>query len=634
MTKIRLIISKDYYNEVLSALHDLGALQIDVTGEEALNYIERGESASYKEISDLAQRFRGLESLMYPISDDKRFTFESMKQLLQECSSVKIDQRVADIRKEMDALAAAIKDDEQKLSLLSKLKTFKKDLSILTTKGRKSFVAEGKELRQFAAALKKEVKETFIVGLEFTAVINISVAHEKEFGAVAERFKVNLEVIPEMHGTPTVLGAELENNLNMLRSRLRAHQDELTTISEKWYTTVSAIREQLDIEMEQQEVTNKIGLGRSIIIMEGWVPQSEMAKLKEVVNKMSRGHFILHIMKTKELAPTKLENPLRIRFFESFIRFYSLPSSNEIDPTMMFVIVFPIFFGFMVGDFGYGLIMLLMSIWIIHRVNHPVKRSRLPKMITGFVTMIVPAGGLRTISKAIIPGAIIAMVLGIIFNEYMGFTLPYTPILNPITQLSTLLVIAGTIGVIMVEFGFALGFINALSHHKMKEAASKAGWFTVALGIVIFGLNVLHKANMGPSNPVAIASYVMLIGGLITVLYGEGTRALMELPSVVSHILSYVRLVGILLTSVILASIIDRIFIHGVTHGILLSIVGIVILVIGQIFNLVVALFESGIQGARLIYVEFFSKFFTGQGVPFSPFKSSRKRTLSRFDLR
>lgn len=112
----------------------------------------------------------------------------------------------------------------------------------------------------------------------------------------------------------------------------------------------------------------------------------------------------------------------------------------------------------------------------------------------------------------------------------------------------------------------------------------------------------------------------------------EGTMGGMEIPSIISHILSYTRIVGILLASVILASVIN-IALRAFASDPLLIPVGIFIVIVGQVFNLIIAVFESGIQGARLLYVEFFSKFYKGNGRYFRPFSSPRNYTIKQFDL-
>ena len=105
---------------------------------------------------------------------------------------------------------------------------------------------------------------------------------------------------------------------------------------------------------------------------------------------------------------------------------------------------------------------------------------------------------------------------------------------------------------------------------------------------------------------------------------------MMGLIEVVSHILSYTRLVGILLASAILALVINTIGSGLVFGGAIVGIIaGLVIIVIGQSFNVILGVFEPGIQGARLIFVEYFSKFYSGNGRVFRPFGAPRSRTVS-----
>lgn len=633
MTRIRIITNKPFFDGVVSALQDIGVMQIETLPENAQSLLTTGEPIDYKQVSSLAQRFRGLESLLIPQPNPQKYSFASITNLMAEASTVKIDERAAAIRKELDALDATEKDYKTKLELLAKLKDFKFDLSILNTRNIVSFIVYGKQLKQFDEDCKKTIKDVIVADLEMVNIYSIRKTAEKDFSGVAEKYKVQLEYIPQMDGKVSGEVKLLESQMKKLAEKRKALTLELSKISEANYPLVAALREQLDIEMEKFEITNKLGMGKSVVVMEGWVPTDQLHRLEALLKKITNDHYLLEHVRTKEHPPTQFHNPVTFKLFEAFIKFYSLPQSQEIDPTIMFAVAFPIFFGFMVGDAGYGLLLLGLALFILHRLSHPPKKSHLPKFITGFVTMLVGPNGLRILAKSIIPGSVIAIFLGIAFNEYFGFHLPYTALFNVEANLGQLLVVAGWIGVFMVCFGFFLGFLNKLAEHDKKHAIAKIGWLFAALGFVIFGLNVLHAAVLGPSNPVAIVSYVLLVAGILITLKFEGFRALMELPSLISHILSYTRLVGILLASVILAEVIDLIFLGSWSHSILLGIVGTVILVVGQLFNIIIAMFEPGIQGARLIYVEFFSKFYEGNGKQFTPFTAKRKQTLAKFKL-
>jgi V/A-type H+-transporting ATPase subunit I len=634
MQKIRVIIQKDFYSEALTALHDLGVMQIEPLPEDAAKMLSRGESISYREIGEYAQRFRGLESLLIPQHVERRYMFESIEYLIERAKLIKIDEEVSELSKRIEMINARIAKEKSIEEMLAMMPEPIKDMSYLSGSSIATFLVYGQ--KQQMVQLGKEViaKGFTLIEGKNAAVVVMKKGSEGDFGKIAEGYKINVIYITDMKGSPAENIEKIREEIELLeKDKLEASQ-ELEKISERYYPIVSAIREQLDLEMEKLEVITKLGIGESIVVIYGWVEESRIKSISETLDSITNGRYIIEKVKTNELPPTLMKNPINAKFFEFFIKFYSLPRSDEFDPTMMFAIVFPLFFGFMVGDAGYGASMLLLSIWLLHRIRHPPKKSRIPKAISSFVNMIVSNNGLLVLAKAIIPGAVLAIVLGVAFNEYFGFQLPYTALFNVELNLPKLLVLSGWIGVTMVCSGFVLGFLNRLAVGEKKKAAGRLGWLATAIGFVIFGLAVLHRESLGVGNLEVFSSYFMIIGGIAAVLISEGIDALMEIPSLISHMLSYTRLVGILLASVILAGVIDFIFLRGWAHSPILGIAGTLILIVGQLFTFIIAIFEPGIQGARLIYVEFFSKFFTGNGHEFRPFASRRRLTLSKFVLK
>ena len=270
-----------------------------------------------------------------------------------------------------------------------------------------------------------------------------------------------------------------------------------------------------------------------------------------------------------------------------------------------------------------------------------------------------------------IPGCVVGIVLGFIFDLHFGFHLngylfdvlanvgitgawvpepgeilnrPSQAFLDPIHNAGTLLLYAGYIGIGFVTFGLVLGVIDCIREGEIKEALVKVGWISVGWGIVLLGLALIRQDAINPMwprlievNPIAFLYYGLIFGGIALMVVCDKSKgpmkvmALMEVATIISHILSYTRLIGILLASVILAHTIDYVFLKSINIGIPLVILGTMILFIGHMFNIIIGVFEPGIQGARLIYVEYFSKFYRGNGRAFKPFGSLRRFTENQF---
>ncbi len=638
MGKVGVLGLKDDREAVLTALHDLRAAQIEPVSAETLRYLEpERASETQRSVGDETLRFRGLKAVLpaLPVSEPKRF--QDLPAILAAARTVPIDAEVGALVREDDRLQTELKSLHETIALLGKLAFYRDRLDDLSTRAYQPFLAEGPiDLVDRLRATYPPESDVVVVGAPDAtrAIALFPRGHPDLASKVLPSSGIRLTAVPALAGTVPDETARLRGEVDRANSRRAEIKARLTEISKEWYPLVAALEEALSIQSRLFEVYTKLGQGPNTFAVEGWVAKRDLDRLRTTIDRVSTGRAYFYVVPTEEPAPTLMHNPAGVRRFEFFIRFYSLPQATEWDPTLVFAVVFPIFFGLMLGDWGYGLVILGISIWMIR--GFPGGRY-VPRVLRNFVTRIMSPPAMRQLAYALLPGCAVAIGLGLYFDLFFGFAVlhtlfGYTAPFSPLSTVGTgtLLIVAGWIGVAMVTFGFLLGALKEYFHHRPRAALGKVGGIIFTWGIALLGLFVIHEHGFSGS---LLYPYLgIAVAGLLVLLVGEGGFGIMGLIEIVSHILSYTRLIGILLASVVLASVIDLIATHLPHHfpaglfavGVL---VGAIILVIGQAFNVILGVFEPGIQGARLIFVEYFSKFYSGNGRPFHPFGAERAYT-------
>ena len=645
---------------IVSILHDLGAVQLEPLSKDAAAILSSGrEGDPYREVilSDQLLRMRALKAALPPYPVVQRHQFKSTEELLHTAKAIDIDSKVGYLERQKDDLLTQLKDTENNLRLVEEFSFFPEDLRILHLLSAHSYFgrAPSEKFVEFKKALEEWKKDVVLYYKEDKKVTHFVLVILPNFptqvlASLVQSHSINLEPVPDLNGKPSNIIQDQKNQKSEISNKLQAINGQLLEISKKYYATIVSIQEQLEIENKKSDVTDNFGLSADALALEGWAPKSKLKEIRIMFERYTQSTTVYEL-KTAERPQTLLANPKRFRVFESFVRFYSMPSGDEFDPTLIFGFLFPVFYGMMLGDVGYGAVILLVSLWVIRRVEGRKRDLNImPKPLRNFAKTIVRPSQMVKLAKAMIPGAIIAIILGFIFNLYFGFHLNgylfhyaqglhFLPssgaFLDPVGTfgLKKLLLLSGYIGLGMVSFGLILGILNNLREGQKRHMIGKVGWLLFGWGIVLTGLALLHHSHINPIRHVqGVVYFGLILGGIGLMFYGEGVRAVMELPSIISHILSYTRIVGILLASVILADVIDFIFIRTLHHTLPYIVLGIMIFFIGHIFNIILGVFEPGIQGARLLYVEFFSKFYHGNGRPFRPFGTRRKFTVQQYN--
>ncbi len=412
-----------------------------------------------------------------------------------------------------------------------------------------------------------------------------------------------------------------KNLADLLSKKKRAELDlqrlnlQLEKLRLKEATFLVSYEYYLRKENEKAEAPLRFATTSNSFFIDGYVPIENYVKLEKTLEE--RLGKKIHIERSTEeidFAPTELRNPKLIDAFEFFLNLYSLPFYRELDPTFLIFLTFPLFFGFMLGDVGYGLVTAIIFAIVKWRTKSNV---------------------LKGLMNAMILASIASVLFGFVFGEFFGsahignyYTLK--PLLSREHALgqgieathimNQMLLITILVGIIHVNVGFIMGFFNVKRMHGLKHAIlEKLSWIVIEAGAFLILFDMYEFLYYGLLYQQYIGLVFVLIG-IVMLLKGHGVFGLIELPSVASNVLSYARLFAIGLSSVALALIINDFAKAFIEQGGLMFIPAIIILIMGHGINIAIGVIGGFLQSLRLHYVEFFTKFYKGGGKRYEPF--------------
>ena len=457
--------------------------------------------------------------------------------------------------------------------------------------------------------------------------------------------------LPKLKGDSNEIIAKHRSEIKELEADLRRIEQELDGIRKRFADFIIASEEHLAIQVLKAETPLRIATSANSFVMDGWIPTSMMDEVKTALDSMCCGLAFVEPVTAEngEEPPVKLKNPKPVRPFEFFMGLLSTPRYDEVDPTIVLFITFPIFFGFMVGDFGFGVGLVIGGALIRFKFKDNAD--------------------LRKLGTIILAGGIMASLFGLlVFAEAFGIpfhppaaapdedswesvaNIPIHPLLDKMHDITEMLAISLFAGWLHLNLGFIFGFMNNYRHNK-KHAVAKVAWLLVLFGIFIELMTIAGDAtatsrfiNSTILSPVPDATFMaagvraslpalILIGvGVIALPVTEGPIALTEVLGLFTNIMSYMRLAALAVGKGAVALAFNTMFFPLIfdSGNIAIAAIGLIVLVMAQIFFVfILGALSSGIQAIRLNYVEFFLKFFEGGGTDFSPLAYERKYSLA-----
>jgi V/A-type H+-transporting ATPase subunit I len=407
--------------------------------------------------------------------------------------------------------------------------------------------------------------------------------------------------------------AQIETNKLQKTEEMKLIDEKLARLSAAWYQELVILKKMFEDIGGELEEFNKFGCSEFTFVAMGWIPKKSLNQVKEAVKKAYGERVVIQELEVSseemEKAPTFYDNPRWVKPFEFIMKLVRPPLYSEIDPSPILAIFFPIFFGMMVGDVGYGLVILAFALILKNRYK-----------AIEFV---------QNLADILIISSIPTIIFGFLYGEFFGDFGEMMGWLEPVEFLGVtwnrmeaiipMLVLAIAIGVLHVFLGLIIGIINESTRRNKKHLSEKVGMLLALSGLIVIIALALEMIPAWTIYPTIIICVI----ALLLIIYGAGAMGPMEIMSAVGNILSYARLMAIGLASVILAFVANTL---GGEMEVLA--VGILVAVLLHALNIALAMFSPSIHSMRLHLVEFFSKFYKGGGTVYKPFKKEIKEGM------
>jgi V/A-type H+-transporting ATPase subunit I len=551
ISKAVIIGNKKLLHPTVDILHSIQCVHVeDFTEDDSFLTIGKpGEAAS--EASNKLVKLRSITNFLgiKPKHSDK---LQNEDAILNELDAKleQLDSTVNDLLDRKNVLGNELKNIDDSIFVLEPLSLLPLDLEFY--RGYNSIIAITGYVQGEIPEIEQEIR-SITANYELLSsphdkrnviTLFVPVEHQQQVTDILENYYFNDIRVPELKGNPGKIMTGMQNRKEDIHLELTSLEDEISVIKGKYMDFVLASDEILSITTEKAEAPLRFATSESTFIIDCWITDDKFHQVVDTLETNFNGSVMISKLDTEKeeiessTIPVEYNNPGPVKPLETIMDLYSRPLYKEIDPSVIIFFTFPLFYGVMLGDIGYGLVLLTLGL---------VGRAK------------IKTGGLRPLATLLVYCSITTIFFGILFAEIFGFhvcghhsivavlfgehsalggifyNFHALPLLDRLGKddIPLLLIISALIGVVHLNLGFLLGFRNEAVSHGIKTAVlEKISWIILQLGIAIFVLAALgYIPVVGKTGGIVIS-----VIGVVMLIAGEGGAAILELPSILSNL--------------------------------------------------------------------------------------------------
>ncbi len=430
--------------------------------------------------------------------------------------------------------------------------------------------------------------------------------------------------------TPSKKIERLQRQIDKLKKNTAEAKARIIELAEK-RRDIELLYDWFTARVEKYKAIGVLDQTKNVVVVSGYVSQTDYPALEKALN--SKFDVVIEYREaTEEDAPVKLQSNAFTAPASSITEMYAMPSKQDIDPTPIMSFFYYFFFGLMLSDAGYGLLLILGS-WFIIKKYKPEQKTRKNMLLFLYC-------GISTCFWGIMFGSYFGNAIPVLSEALFGKTVNIPPVLfDPMAGSAavTLLIMSLAFGLCQILVGLGANLYNIWRNGDKWEAVLGSGsWIVILVGITFLAGGI---AGMPALQTVGIA--IALIG--VIMLFWNGIRkkgfagifsglgSLYDITGYASDLMSFSRLMALGLTTAAMSQVFNQLSTLG-GNSIVGTLMMFVIFVAGHLVNFALNALGAYVHTLRLQYVELFSKFYEGGGKPFKAFSHNSKYTKFKED--